>query len=87
MTAKLHYNDLEQVRERLSKLSHYHKNRLQYRKDTEIAVEIVCQVEAEGQFPNARLVALPDHRCAALEKWTSNADGEIDDPWIERTKD
>ncbi len=53
MTAKSHYDSLEKVRERLSELLHYHKNRLQYRKRTEIAVEIVRQVEAEGQFPHA----------------------------------
>jgi hypothetical protein len=53
MTARTHYETLEQVRERLSELLHYHKNRLQYRKRTEIAVEIVRQVEAEGQFPQA----------------------------------
>jgi hypothetical protein len=53
MTAKSQYEDLEQVRERLSELLHYHKNRLQYRKRTEIAVEIVRQVEAQGQFPQA----------------------------------
>jgi hypothetical protein len=32
---------------------HYHKHRLQYRKRTEMAVEIVRQVEAEGPFPQA----------------------------------
>jgi hypothetical protein len=53
MTAKAQYETLEQVRERLNELLHYHKNRLQYRKRTEIAVEIVRQVEAEGQFPLA----------------------------------
>jgi hypothetical protein len=53
MTAKSPYDSLEQVHERLSELLHYHKNRLQYRKRTEIAVDIVRQVEAEGHFPNA----------------------------------
>lgn len=53
MTAKSHYDNLEQIRARLSELLYYHKNRLQYRKRTEIAVEIVRQVEAEGQFPTA----------------------------------
>ncbi len=33
--------------------SRYQKNRLAYRKRTEIAVEIVSQLESEGQFPNA----------------------------------
>lgn len=53
VTAKSHDDDLEQVRERLIELLHYHKNRLEYRKRTEIAALIVCQVEAEGQFPTA----------------------------------
>lgn len=53
VTAKSHYDDLEQVRARLIELLHYHKNRLEYRKRTEIAVEIVRQVEMEGQFPTA----------------------------------
>ncbi|EKQ69279.1 hypothetical protein OsccyDRAFT_1904 [Leptolyngbyaceae cyanobacterium JSC-12] len=53
VTAKSHYDDLDQVRERLIEMLHYHKNRLEYRKRTEIAVEIVRQVEAEGQFPTA----------------------------------
>ncbi len=34
-------------------LLHYHKNRLAYRKRTDIAVEIVRPFEAEGQFPQA----------------------------------
>lgn len=50
MTAKPNDESLEQVRERLSELLHDHKNRLQYRKRTEIAVEIVREIETEGQF-------------------------------------
>lgn len=34
-------------------LLHYHKNRLAYRKRTEIAVDIVRQLESEERFPNA----------------------------------
>jgi len=41
MTAEQSYTDIEQVRQRLLELLHYHKNRLQFRKRTEIAVEIV----------------------------------------------
>ncbi len=44
---------MEKVRERLIELLYYQKNRLAYRKRTEIAVEIVRQIEAEGQFPDA----------------------------------
>ena len=53
MTAKESYEQMEQVRERLLELLHYQKNRLAYRKRTEIAVEIVRQLETEGQFPDA----------------------------------
>ncbi len=53
MTVKEDYEEMEQVRERLLELLHYQKNRLAYRKRTEIAVEIVSQIETEGQFPHA----------------------------------
>ena len=53
MTGKENYEEMEQVTERLLELLHYHKNRLAYRKRTEIAVDIVRQLESEGQFPNA----------------------------------
>ena len=53
MTAQENYQKMEQVKERLLELLHYHKNRLAYRKRTEIAVDIVRQLESEGQFPNA----------------------------------
>ena len=53
MTARKNYEQMEQVKERLLELLHYQKNRLTYRKRTEIAVEIVSQLESEGNFPNA----------------------------------
>ncbi len=53
MTAKENYEQMEQVQERLLELLHYQKNRLAYRKRTEIAVEIVRQLESSGQFSNA----------------------------------
>jgi hypothetical protein len=40
-----------EVRQRLLELLPYHQHRLEYRKRTEIAVEIVRQLEDEGQFP------------------------------------
>ncbi len=43
MTAKENYEQMEQVQERLLELLHYQKNRLAYRKRTEIAVDIVRQ--------------------------------------------
>ena len=53
MTAQENYEQMEQVRERLVELLHYHKNRLAYRKRTEIAVDLVRQIESESKFPNA----------------------------------
>lgn len=53
MSRKENYQQLEQVRERLLELLHYQKNRLAYRKRTEIATELVSQIEAEALFPDA----------------------------------
>jgi hypothetical protein len=53
MTAQDSYEEMAQVRERLVELLHYQKNRLAYRKRTEMAVDLVRQIEAEGQFPQA----------------------------------
>ena len=44
---------MAEVQQRLLELLHYHKHRLEYRKRTEMAVEIVHQLEAEGHFPEA----------------------------------
>ena len=52
-TVKENYEQMEQVRERLLELLYYQKNRLAYRKRTEIAVEIVRQIETEEKFPHA----------------------------------
>ncbi len=43
MTARENYEEMAQVKERLLELLHYQKNRLAYRKRTEIAVDIVRQ--------------------------------------------
>ena len=47
---------MEQVHQRLEELLHYQKNRLAYRKRTEMAVDIVRQLEIEGEFPQADYV-------------------------------
>ena len=52
-TAKESYEQMAEARERLLEVLHYRIHQLQYRKRTEIAVEIVRQLEAEGQFPQA----------------------------------
>jgi ElaB/YqjD/DUF883 family membrane-anchored ribosome-binding protein len=53
MTARESYEEMEEVRQRLRELLHYQKNRLEYRKRTEMAVEIVKTIETEGKFPEA----------------------------------
>jgi hypothetical protein len=53
MTRRDSYESMEQVHQRLLELVHYQKNRLSYRKRTEMAVDIVKQLEAEGNFPDA----------------------------------
>jgi hypothetical protein len=53
MTAQESYQSQEQLMQRLVELLHYQRNRLAYRKRTEIAVDIVSQVESEGAFPQA----------------------------------
>ena len=53
MTSRDNYESMEQVLQRLEELLHYQKNRLAYRKRTEIAVEVVKQIEEEGHFPEA----------------------------------
>jgi hypothetical protein len=53
MTAQPSYQEMEQVIERLVELLHHHKNQLAYRKRTEMVVDVVRQIEAEGQFPKA----------------------------------
>jgi hypothetical protein len=52
-TAKESYEQMAEARQRLLELLHYHQHRLAYRKRTELAVEIVRQLEAEGHFPQA----------------------------------
>jgi hypothetical protein len=53
MTRQENYEQMAQVRERLLELLHYHHHQLSYRKRTEMAVDIVRQIEAEGCCPQA----------------------------------
>jgi len=52
-TMKQSYEQMEAVQERLLELAHHLVHRLGYQKRTEIAVEVVRQIETEGQFPAA----------------------------------
>lgn len=47
------YEQMAQVKDRLLELLHHVAHVKGYRKRTEIAVELVRQIEAEGQFPQA----------------------------------
>ena len=53
MTARESYEEMSEVRQRLEELLHHHKNRLAYRKRTDIFVAMVAQLEAEGSYPQA----------------------------------
>jgi hypothetical protein len=52
-TAQESYEQMAQAQPRWLELLHDHRHRLEYRKRTEMAVEIVRQLEGEGQFPEA----------------------------------
>jgi hypothetical protein len=53
MTKQESYTQMEEVEKRLVELLSYQRNRLSYRKRTEMAVEMVRMLESEGQFPEA----------------------------------
>ena len=53
MTKQASYTQMAEVQRRLVELLAYQRNRLAYRKRTELVVEIVRQLEDEGQFPEA----------------------------------
>ena len=52
-TVQASYEQMEQARTRLLELLHHLEHRLAYKKRTEIVVEMVRQLEEEGQFPHA----------------------------------
>jgi hypothetical protein len=52
-TAKASYEQMATVQQRLLELLHYQLHRRTYRKRTELVIEMVRQLEAEGHFPHA----------------------------------
>ena len=52
-TIEKSYEEMKQVQERLLELLHFQKHKLEYKKRTEIAVEMVKELESSKQFPNA----------------------------------
>jgi hypothetical protein len=59
------YLQLEEVRERVLELLHHLVHRLGYKKRTELALDIVQQLEREGHFPSAHYAF--DHGVLSLE--------------------
>ena len=53
MTRRESYEQMEQVHQRLLELLHYHQHHLRYRKRTQMAVDVVKQLESEGDYPQA----------------------------------
>ncbi|MBD3182862.1 hypothetical protein GF312_11265 [Candidatus Poribacteria bacterium] len=53
MTAKDGYQQMDEAGERLLELLHHQKHNLEYKKRTDIAYEMVVQLEQEGLFPEA----------------------------------
>lgn len=53
MTSQASYAQMAEVEKRLVELLSYQRNRLAYRKRTEMVVEMVGLIESEGQFPEA----------------------------------
>lgn len=52
-TSQKNYEQMQQVQKRLLELMHFRKHELEYKKRTEIALDIVRQIESEGNFPEA----------------------------------
>src|SRR5262249_787394 len=52
-TVQASYEQMEQARTRLLELLHHLEHKLAYKKRTGIVVEMVAQLEEEGQFPQA----------------------------------
>ena len=52
-TAKVSYEQMAEVRQRVLELLHHQLHRRTYRKRTELVVEVVQQLETEGEFPQA----------------------------------
>jgi hypothetical protein len=52
-TVKESYEQMEAAQQRLLELLHHLKNQQEYKKRTELALEMVKQIESEGHFPQA----------------------------------
>ncbi len=52
-TVRESYDQMEAARERLLELLHHLKHKRQYKKRTQIALEMAQRIEREGHFPDA----------------------------------
>jgi hypothetical protein len=52
-TTQQSYKEIEKIQERMLELMHFHKHKLEYKKRTEIALEMVKELETSKQCPNA----------------------------------
>ena len=57
-TVQASYEQMEQARTRLLELLHHLEHKLAYKKRTEVVVEMVQQLEEEGNFPQAEFEKL-----------------------------
>jgi len=88
-TGQARYTQLETARGRLLELLYYRMHRLEYKQRTEIAREIVTQLEQEGHFPQAHYVFdngvlnLELTRCIehAGKHWVSELESSRHIPW------
>jgi len=64
-TGRASYTQLEEARERVLELLHHRVHGLGYKKRTELALDIVQQLEQEGHFPSAHYAF--DHGVLSLE--------------------
>jgi ABC-type glutathione transport system ATPase component len=56
-TTQQTYKEMEKVQERMLELMHFHKHKLEYKKKTEIVLEMVKELEVSKQFPNANYIS------------------------------
>jgi hypothetical protein len=88
-TSQASDDQMEEVRKRVLELLHHRQHQLEYRKRTAIAWEIVQQLEAEGQFPQAHYAfdtgVLHRELTRYIENrgkhWGSELEGSRNIPW------
>ena len=73
-TVQASYTQMEAARGRLLELVHHLLHRLGYKKRTEIALEIVKQLEQEGHFPQAHYAFDNGVLSLELTRWIEHAD-------------